>query len=154
MRKLDYDLWALLSLPLWHNLSLIIKIYMAKICTLIGILITNNKNYSQTLETLCNKLQFISIRANISLLGLNQSALFSDGYFSIKKGVWRSQISWLFLIHYELSEKQKKFFWFFTVFWGDLEGAGWFSPPPCTQATSRSPAPLGLNPWSNNRTPI
>ena len=78
---------------------------MAKICTLIGILITNNKNYSQTLETLCNKLQFISIRANISLLGLNQSALFSDGYFSIKKGVWRSQISWPFLIHYELSEK-------------------------------------------------
>ena len=35
-------------------------------------------------------------------------------------------------------------FWFFTVFWGDLEGAGWFSPPPCSQATSRSPAQLGL----------
>ena len=62
--------------------------------------------------------------------GLNQPALFSDGYFSMKKGVWRSKISWLFLIHYELSENQKKFFWFFTVFWGDLEGAGWFSPPP------------------------
>ena len=144
MRKLDYDLWALLSLPLWHNLSLIIKIYMAKICTLIGILITNNKNYSQTLETLCNKLQFISIRANISLLGLNQSALFSDGYFSIK-------ISWLFLIHYELSEKQKFFFWFFTVLWGDLEGVGWFSPPhPSSQATFRSPALLELmNQWMN-----
>ena len=31
--------------------------------------------------------------------------------------------------------------WFLTVFWGDLEGAG---PPPRTQATSRSPALLGL----------
>ena len=29
--------------------------------------------------------------------------------------------------------------WFFTVFWGDLEGAG-----PRSQATSRSPALLGL----------
>jgi len=36
---------------------------------------------------------------------LNQIALFSYGYFSIKKGVWRSKI---FLIHYELSENQKK----------------------------------------------
>ena len=62
--------------------------------------------------------------------GLNQPALFSDSYFFMKKGVWRSKILWLFLIHYELSENQKKFFWFFTVFWGDLEGAGWFSPPP------------------------
>ena len=26
--------------------------------------------------------------------------------------------------------KSKIFFWFFTVFWGDLEGAGWFSAPP------------------------
>ena len=34
--------------------------------------------------------------------------------------------------------------WFFTVFLGDLEGAGWFSPPPRSQATSRSPALLGL----------
>ena len=25
--------------------------------------------------------------------GLNQPALFSDGYFSMKKGVWRSKIS-------------------------------------------------------------
>ena len=58
--------------------------------------------------------------------------------------VWRSKISWLFLIHYELSENQKKIFWFFTVFWGDLEGAGWFSPSPHSQATSRSPALLGL----------
>ena len=29
----------------------------------------------------------------------------------------------LFLIQYELSENQE-FFCFFTVFWGDLEGAG------------------------------
>ena len=75
--------------------------------------------------------------------GLNQPALFSTVHFSKKKGVWRSQISWLFLIHYELSENQKKIFWFFTVFWGDLEGAGWFSPPR-SQATTRSPALLGL----------
>ena len=31
------------------------------------------------------------------------------------------------------------------MFWGDLEGSGWFSPSPHTQATSRSPALLGLN---------
>ena len=73
--------------------------------------------------------------------GLNQPALFSDGYFSMKKGVWRSQISWLFLIHYELSEKQKKIFWFFTVFWGDLEGAGWFSPPPLS-SNIQEPHPI------------
>ena len=29
-----------------------------------------------------------------------------------------------FPIYYELLEKQKKIFGFFTVFWGDLEGAG------------------------------
>ena len=39
--------------------------------------------------------------------------------------------------------KSKIFFWFITVFWGDLEGAGWFSPPH-SEATSRSPALLGL----------
>ena len=78
--------------------------------------------------------------------GLNQPALFSNVHFSMKKGFWRSQISWLFLIHYELSENQKKNFWFFTVFWGDLEGVGWIShPPPRSQATSRSPALFGLN---------
>ena len=66
------------------------------------------------------------------------------GYFSQKKWVWRSQISWLFLIHYELSENQKKIFWFFTVILGDLEGAGTMCPPPYTQATSRSPTLLGL----------
>ena len=54
----------------------------------------------------------------------------------MKKWDWWCQSSWL-------SENHKKFFGFFTVFWGDLEGAGWFSPP-CSQATSRSPALLGL----------
>ena len=58
----------------------------------------------------------------------------------MKKGVWRTQISWLFLIHYELSENQKYFFGFFTVFWCDLEGA-----PPHPQAKSGSPALLGLS---------
>ena len=43
----------------------------------------------------------------------NVSALFSEGNFSKKKGVWRSEISWLFLIYYELSENQKN--WFFIV---------------------------------------
>ena len=56
------------------------------------------------------------IRVNpIRAGGLNQPALYSDGYFSMKKGVWRSKISWLFLIHYNLSENQKKLFCFFTV---------------------------------------
>ena len=32
------------------------------------------------------------------------------GYFSMKKGDWRFGISWLFLIHYNLSENQKKCF--------------------------------------------
>ena len=70
-----------------------------------------------------------SLALGLTLLGqgggLNQPALFSDGFFSMK-------ISWLFLINYELSKKQKKMFGFFTVFWGDLEGVDWFSPPPPT----------------------
>ena len=92
-----------------------------------------NKNY------VCLKIGFTQTRRGE---GLNQLALFSDGYFSMKKGVWKSKISWLFPIHLKLSGNQKKI-WFFTVFWGDLEGAGWFSPP-CSQATTRSPALLGL----------
>ena len=43
--------------------------------------------------------------------------------------------------------KSKIFGGVFTVFWGDLEGAGWFSPPR-TQATFRSPALLGLSQFS------
>ena len=38
-------------------------------------------------------------------------------FFSMKKGVWRFQILWFFLIHNEL-------FCFYSVFFGDLEGAG------------------------------
>ena len=53
--------------------------------------------------------------------------LFSGGYFSIKTEIWRSEISWLILIvYYKLSEIQKK--WFFTVLFGDLEGAGTINP--------------------------
>ena len=49
--------------------------------------------------------------------GLIVPALFSDSYFSMKKEVWRSQISWLFLIHYEYSECQKIGFsqWFLLI---------------------------------------
>ena len=61
------------------------------------------------------------------------SHIFFRWLFLHKKGDWRSQISWLFLIHYGLSET-----FFFTVFWGDLEGAGRCPPhssyiqKPCT----------------------
>ena len=58
----------------------------------------------------------------------NVHTLFQMAISPRKKGVWRSQISWLFLIHYELLENQKKFFWFFTVFLGDLEGVGTLCP--------------------------
>lgn len=53
-------------------------------------------------------------------------ALFSDGYFSMKKGVLRSKI---FQIHYKLSENPKMVF--HGVF-GDLDGAGTLhcAPPP------------------------
>ena len=63
-------------------------------------------------------------------VGHTVPAVFSDGYFTMEKGVLRSEISWLFLIHYELSEIQKNVF---TVFWGDLEGG--LIHPPHTQAT-------------------
>ena len=75
--------------------------------------------------------------------GLNQPALFSDGYFSMKKGVWRSQISWLFLIHYELSEKQKKIFGFSQCF-GVIQ-----PPPPPLSSNIQEPCPIRvkLPPW-------
>ena len=57
-------------------------------------------------------------------------ALIWDGYFFMKKGALRSQIPWLFLIHYELSE-YKFFFIFHSVFLVDVEGAG---------ATQKQPA--------------
>ena len=47
--------------------------------------------------------------------------LFSEGYFSKQKGVWRSEISWLFLIIVSFQIIKKKCF--FTVILGDLEGA-------------------------------
>ena len=65
--------------------------------------------------------------------------IFSDSYFFLKKWVWRSQISWLFLINYELSENQKIFFWFFTVFLGDLEGA-----PPPHSSNIQKPHPIRI----------
>ena len=42
-------------------------------------------------------------------------ALFSDDLFSLNKGVWRSEISWLFLIHFILSENKKMFFKVFII---------------------------------------
>ena len=50
----------------------------------------------------------------------------------MKKGTFPNSL-WTF-------RKSKKNFCFFTVFWGDLEGAA-----PHSQATSRSPALLGLS---------
>ena len=46
---------------------------------------------------------------NLTLLigGFNVPALFSEGNFCMKKRVWRSKISWLFLIHYKLSKNQE-----------------------------------------------
>ena len=41
--------------------------------------------------------------------GVDCAQTFLDGYFSMKKGVWKSQISWLFLIPYEIWENQN--FW-------------------------------------------
>ena len=60
--------------------------------------------------------------------------------FLMNKWCWKYHISWLFLIHYKLSEKK---IWFSS----DLEGADWIRPPPSPpllQETSRSPAPLEL----------
>ena len=67
--------------------------------------------------------------------GLNQPALFSNVHFSMKKGVWRSQISRLFLVHFELSKIKKKVFG-----WSRRCGP----TPPHSQGRSRSPALLGL----------
>ena len=35
--------------------------------------------------------------------------------------------------------KSKKIIWFFTMFWGDLEGVGWFSPPPLLPSNIQEP---------------
>ena len=71
---------------------------------------------------------------------INVPALFSEGYFSIKKGVWRPEISWLFQ---SLKKFQKIFFFWFSQCLGDLEGVDTLCPPR-TQATFKSPALLGL----------
>jgi len=52
---------------------------------------------------------------------MKNDAVNPNGAGGLQKGFWRSQISQLFLIHY--LENQKKN-WGFSVFWGDLEGAG------------------------------
>ena len=57
-------------------------------------------------------------------------AFFSDGYFSLKKVFWMSQISLLFL-----SENH---------FFGFSQSFGWSRRYSPTQATSRSPPILGL----------
>ena len=97
-----------------------------------------------------NSLNFFKVFwAILTLLGLNQPALFSDGYFSMKKGVWMYKFLWLFLINYELSENQNKIFWFFTEFWGDLEAAGWFSPPPLS-SNIHEPRSIRVN-WQRHK---
>ena len=60
----------------------------------------------------------------------------------MKKGVLKSEISLLFLIYYKPSKSKNNCF--FTLFLGDLEGAGTLHCAPRTQAFKR-PAPLGLN---------
>ena len=52
---------------------------------------------------------------NLTLLGrggAESARPFFRWLFLHEKGVWRPKISWLFLIHYELSENQKKMFFF------------------------------------------
>ena len=61
--------------------------------------------------------------------GVDCASTFFRQLFLHEKEVWRSQISWLFPIHYELSENQKTI-GVFTVFWGDLEDAGTINPHP------------------------
>ena len=58
--------------------------------------------------------------------GLNQPTLFSNVYISMKKGFWRYQTSWLFLIHYELSENPI----FFHSVLGWSRGFGLIQSPP------------------------
>ena len=52
---------------------------------------------------------------------------FQAAIFHEKRGL-EVQNFLIFLIHYRLSENQKKI-WFFTLFWGDLEGVGTLCPP-------------------------
>ena len=70
--------------------------------------------------------------------GAQYAHTFFRRLFLHEKGVWR----------YEFLEFSKfiinLFFWFFTVFWGDVEGAGTFCPR--TQATFKIPALLIMDP--------
>ena len=56
---------------------------------------------------------------------------------------WGLDVRNFFTFPYSLlTSRQSKTILFFTVFWGDLEGAGTLYPR--TQATFKSPAPFGL----------
>ena len=75
-----------------------------------------------------------------------EGGCFSPHFFQMAispwKGVWRSKILCLFLIHYELSENPKTFLF---LFWGDLEGAGWFSTPPPLSSNIQEPISNRVN---------
>ena len=60
---------------------------------------------------------------NLMVGGLILPALFSNGYFSLKKWVWSFQNGLTFPIHYKLLENQKV-----SGFLGDLEGVGIIKP--------------------------
>ena len=79
-----------------------------------------------------SKIDILLQQKTLTLLGRG-GALFSDGYFYMKKGVWRSKISWLFLIHYELSENQKKIV--FSQCFGVIS-------PPLHSSNIRKPCPI------------
>ena len=79
--------------------------------------------------------------------GHNVPALFSDGYFSMKKGVWRSKISWLFLIHYELSENQKIFFLVFHSVLRWSRRCGLIQPPPPLSSNIQEPRSIRVKCW-------
>ena len=51
--------------------------------------------------------KYICLNPNGAGAQCNVPTLFSEGYFSMKKGTWRSEISWPFQIHYKISENQK-----------------------------------------------
>ena len=62
-----------------------------------------------SLDRELNIAQTVIIYFNPNRMGEAESSrtLFINSFLH-KKGVWRSQILWLFLIHYELSKNQKK----------------------------------------------
>ena len=80
-----------------------------------------------------NFFSFSKINIYILTLVIDELIKPAHGYISMKR-VWKSQISWLLLIHDELTENQKKLV--FHSILSDLEGAGTFKPP--TKVTSRT----------------